>query len=233
MQRDLLEIIDEKSAETVVANGAVREIETWCVAQGLSWVVGIDEAGRGPLAGPVVAAAVVLDLNDLEQPWLLELDDSKKLTAARREHAYDAIVQHARAYAIVSVENETIDAVNILQATIQAMEGALVEVCQKLDVVPQRVFIDGNRPIRTELAQQTVVKGDARSLHIAAASILAKVTRDRQMDAYDRIWPEYGFAKHKGYPTRAHRAAIEEHGPCGIHRLSFGGVREHVTRLRK
>lgn len=215
-----------------VGNVSVREIEQWCVARGLSLVVGIDEAGRGPLAGPVTAAAVVLDLADLEQPWLLELDDSKKLTAARRERAFDAIVANAQAYAIVAVESETIDEINILQATIRAMELALVEVCGKLAGVPECVFIDGNRPIRTDLEQKTLVKGDGRSLHIAAASILAKVTRDRMMEEHDRRWPEYGFAKHKGYPTRAHREAIAEHGPCVIHRLSFGGVREHVGRLR-
>lgn len=217
----------------VAGNESVREIEHWCVANGLSLVVGIDEAGRGPLAGPVTASAVVLDLADLEQPWLLLLDDSKKLTAARRDHAFDAIIENARAYSIVAVEHTTIDEINILQATVRAMELALEEVCKKLTVMPECVFIDGNRPIRTELAQKTVVKGDGRSLHIAAASILAKVSRDRIMEEHDRNWPEYGFAKHKGYPTKAHREAIVEHGPCVVHRLSFGGVREHVDRLRK
>ncbi len=217
----------------VAGNEPVREIEHWCVANGLSLVVGIDEAGRGPLAGPVTAAAVVLDLNDLSPAWLLTLDDSKKLTAARRDRAFDAILANARAYSIVAVEHTTIDEINILQATIRAMELALKEICEKLTVMPDCVFIDGNRPIHTDLVQRTVVKGDGRSLHIAAASILAKVTRDRMMEEHDRIWPEYGFAKHKGYPTKAHRAAIVEHGPCIIHRLSFGGVREHIDRLRK
>ncbi|MBA2661686.1 MAG: ribonuclease HII [Bradymonadaceae bacterium] len=215
-----------------VAESSVGEIETWCLSHQLRTVVGIDEAGRGPLAGPVYAAAVVLDFAQIDAPWLAGLDDSKKLSTAQREVAYDAIIENARAWAITSSDNQRIDQINILQATFRAMEAALEQVCAQLEEPPQCVFIDGNLPIQTALRQRAIVKGDGRSLHIAAASILAKVARDRIMADHDQRWPEYGFASHKGYPTQAHRKAIEVFGPCAIHRLSFGGVREHADRLR-
>lgn len=213
---------------------AIGDVERWCIAQGYDLIVGIDEAGRGPLAGPVYAAAVVLDLEALEEAWISTLDDSKKLTDERREEAFELICTNARAWGIARADNEEIDRINILQATFRAMERALEEVTSTLgDRRPDYVLIDGNRPIVTELPQRSIVKGDARSLHIAAASILAKVARDRAMTAYHEQWPEYGFAGHKGYPTAAHRAAIAAHGPCAIHRLTFAGVREHAHRLRR
>ena len=178
-------------------------------------VCGIDEAGRGPLAGPVVAGAVILP----EGCRILYLNDSKKLSEKRREELFSEIKEKAVSWATGVVSPEEIDEINILKSTYKAMRQAF----EKLSPVPQvmlndAVTIPGLSPA---LVQVTIIKGDAKSVSIAAASILAKVTRDHMMAEYDKLYPEYGFAKHKGYGTAAHIAAVREHGPCPIHRRSF------------
>lgn len=182
-------------------------------------VAGVDEAGRGPLAGPVVVAAVILDP---AQP-IDGLDDSKRLSPRRREQLYALIIQHALAHAIVRVEAAEIDRVNILQATLLGMTRAL----QALAVAPAQALIDGNRlPRVLPCPARAIIGGDASEPAISAASILAKVTRDRILVEYDARWPGYGFAQHKGYPTAAHVAALQRLGPCPEHRRSFAPVRE-------
>ena len=184
------------------------------LAEGYSLICGVDEAGRGPLAGPVCAAAVILPV-DLE---IEGLNDSKKLSDARRRALYDVIVEQAVAYGIAMVDEKTIDEINILQATFLAMRRAV----EQLAVTPALALVDGNRePDFGEIPVHTIVKGDSLSANIAAASILAKVTRDRFMEEQDALYPEYGFAKHKGYPTAEHMAKVREIGPCPEHRRSF------------
>lgn len=196
------------------------QLEAWAEQQGLGPLIGLDEAGRGPLAGPVVAAACALP-----SPCpIAGLDDSKKLTAAARDGLYEAIIAESRAWSVAVVEPAVIDEINILQASLRAMAAAWREVVASSPALAEAVvLVDGNQraPLPADVDQRTAVKGDSRSTHIAAASILAKVTRDRLMVAYDARWPEYGFAQHKGYPTAAHLAALAEHGPCPIHRRSF------------
>lgn len=184
-----------------------------CYDEGYSLICGVDEAGRGPLAGPVCAAAVILP-RDLE---IEGLNDSKKLTEKRREALYDIIVEKAVAYGIAFASEKEIDEINILQATFLAMQRAV----ERLSVCPDMVLVDGNREPELNLPVKTIVKGDSLSANIAAASILAKVTRDRLMLEQDKIYPEYGFALHKGYGTKAHYAALREHGACPIHRQTF------------
>ena len=174
---------------------------------------GVDEAGRGPLAGPICAAAVVLPEGYLPAG----LNDSKKLTEKRRELLFDEIRENAVAYSVQLVDNEIIDDINILNATMQAMAQAIAG----LGVPVELALIDGNRCPPANLPCQAVVQGDARSASIAAASILAKVTRDRLMLEYDQLFPGYGFARHKGYPTKAHYQALTELGVTPIHRLTF------------
>ncbi len=189
-------------------------------ARGIAPVAGTDEAGRGPLAGPVVAAAVILP------PGFdgAGVDDSKKLTPRRREKLYERIRQEALAVGIGMVEPGEIDRINILQAARRAMALAV----EQLDPRPAFVLVDGNFDIPTPQPQQSIVKGDSRSISIAAASIIAKVHRDDIMRQYHRAYPQYGFHRHKGYPTRGHKEAIAVHGPCPIHRLTFRGVSEHL-----
>ena len=177
---------------------------------------GVDEAGRGPLAGPVVAASVILSK---ENP-IDGLNDSKALTPRKRSLLYDIILEKSVSFAVGIIENDVIDEINILQATIKAMESSILG----LTIKPDLVYIDGNRPTTLEIKQQTIVKGDTKCQSIAAASIIAKVTRDRIMEKMDEIYPQYGFLKHKGYPTKAHYEAIKKYGPCPVHRLSFNGV---------
>lgn len=177
---------------------------------------GVDEAGRGPLAGPVVAAAVVLP-NDCEIPGL---DDSKKLSHSKREKLSEEIKSVAISYAIGIVEPDEIDRINILRAALLAMEISV----KKLITKPDYLLIDGNQKTSLMLMQETIVKGDSKSCSIAAASILAKVTRDTIMEEYHSIYPEYNFKGHKGYPTKEHYEAIKAHGPCPIHRKTFKGV---------
>lgn len=175
---------------------------------------GVDEAGRGPLAGPVCAAAVILP-PDLE---LEGLNDSKKLSEKRREALYPLICEQALAYGIAFASEQEIDELNILQATFLAMRRAVGQLGQK----PDLALVDGNRePDFGDIPVRTIIKGDSRSANIAAASILAKVTRDRFMLEQDAVYPQYGFAVHKGYGTQKHYAALREFGPCPIHRRSF------------
>ena len=184
------------------------------LAEGYSLICGVDEAGRVPLAGPVCAAAVILPV-DLE---IEGLNDSKKLSDARRRALYDVIVEQAVAYGIAMVDEKTIDEINILQATFLAMRRAV----EQLAVTPALALVDGNRePDFSEIPVHTIVKGDSLSANVAAASILAKVTRDRFMEEQDALYPQYGFALHKGYGTQAHYAALREYGPCPIHRRTF------------
>ena len=179
----------------------------------LGLVCGIDEAGRGPLAGPVCAAAVILP-----EDWLPEgLDDSKKLSAKKRDALYDEIIEHALSWSIGWASHAEIDEVNILQATFLAMRRAL----EGLQMKPDFALVDGNRDPKLGIPTRCEVKGDGRYACIAAASILAKVSRDRLLDELDEKYPGYGLKKHKGYPTKAHYAALGELGPSEIHRLSF------------
>nr|VFJ51060.1 MAG: RNase HII [Candidatus Kentron sp. DK] len=181
-------------------------------------IAGVDEAGRGPLAGPVVAAAVILDPSNP----IPGVGDSKKLSAGRREKLAVLIRERSIAWALGRADAGEIDAVNILQASLLAMRRAVLA----LPVAPVRVLVDGNRAPDLPFEVRTIVGGDGTEPAIGAASILAKVARDAEMVVLDQLYPQYGFARHKGYPTRAHVAALQEHGPCPIHRLSFGPVRE-------
>lgn len=178
-----------------------------------TYICGIDEAGRGPLAGPVAAAAVILP-KDCE---ILYLNDSKKLSPKRREELYDEILEKAVAAGIGLVEASRIDEINILQATYEAMRLAV----GKLGIVPEVLLNDAVTIPELDLEQVPIIKGDARSVSIAAASILAKVTRDRLMTEYDNMYPQYGFAVHKGYGTAAHIEALKTYGPCPVHRNTF------------
>lgn len=181
-------------------------------------VAGVDEAGRGPLAGPVVAAAVILD----PRRPISGLADSKTLSAKRRQQLSDQIMARARDWGIAVVDVEEIDRINILQATMQAMRTA----AEKLHIEPVLVRIDGNRAPDLRWPVQTVIGGDGLDRAISAASILAKVHRDRLMEKLHERWPQYGFDRHKGYPTPAHISALETHGPCPAHRRSFSPVRQ-------
>lgn len=189
------------------------EIEHSCFEQGYKVVCGVDEAGRGPLAGPVCAAAVILPAN-VELPGL---NDSKKLSDKKRRELFPIIKETAIAYGIGLADHNEIDEINILQATYLAMERALAQ----LQVKPDIALIDGNRAKDFGLPVQTVVKGDSLSASIAAASVLAKVTRDDLMLEMAEHYPAYGFDIHKGYGTKAHYAALAENGPCPIHRMTF------------
>lgn len=189
------------------------EYERNAAQQGYTAVCGIDEAGRGPLAGPVYAAAVILP-DGLEVPGL---NDSKKLTEKKREALFDEICQKAVAYGIGCASEQEIDEINILQATYLAMRRAV----EQLSVPADYALVDGNRMPPLAIPGETVVKGDAKSASIAAASILAKVSRDRVMLLMDPVYPQYQFAKHKGYGTKVHREALLTYGPCPIHRKTF------------
>lgn len=194
------------------------EHEAW--ARGYEIVAGVDEAGRGPLAGPVSVAAVILP-HDLCLP---KLNDSKKLSAKVREELFDEIQEKAIAVGTALIDAQTIDRVNIYQATINGMYEAIFS----LQPEPQEVLIDAVPLENLPMASQSIIKGDAKSASIAAASIIAKVTRDRLMDEYDKIYPEYGFAQHKGYGTAQHIEALKKYGLCPIHRRSFEPVRSLV-----
>ena len=181
-------------------------------------LAGVDEAGRGPLAGNVVASAVILD----ESCKIEGLDDSKKLTAARREKLEIDIKRFAKAWSVVSVSAKDIDEINILQATMLAMKQAVNQLSHE----PDHVFVDGNRCPDINYPSTSIIKGDSRVAEISAASILAKVERDRQMQALHLEYPLYGFDKHKGYPTKLHVQALREHGPCPEHRQSYKPVKD-------
>jgi ribonuclease HII len=197
---------------------AMSMYEKRLIADGYTCIAGIDEAGRGPLAGPVVAAACILSQKSMFE----HLNDSKQLTPERRELLYAEITTHPEThYGLGLIDVETIDRVNILQATFLAMQQAV----SQLKIVPDHLLIDGNQLPPFTIPALGVVEGDAHSISIAAASILAKVTRDRLMVEWDRKWPEYGFKKHKGYATPEHVEALRKHGPCPLHRQSFEPVK--------
>ena len=183
----------------------------------LIWMAGVDEAGRGPLAGPVYAAAVILDPDNP----IAGLADSKKLTEKKRESLYDEILLKAKAYAIAYADAHEIDAINILQASLLAMRRAV----EALSIVPHSIMVDGTFCPQVAMPATAIIKGDSLIPAISAASILAKVSRDRLMLYYDQQYPGYGLAGHKGYPTKAHCAALETLGVTPIHRRTFGPVR--------
>ena len=189
------------------------ECEKQAIAEGYNVVCGVDEAGRGPLCGPVCAAAVILPL-DCE---IEGINDSKKLSEKKRGMLFDIIKEKALAYSVVMVDAKTIDEINILQATFKAMR----EAVEGLEVKADIALIDGNQKPGLSIEERTLVKGDAKSISIAAASILAKVTRDRYCIEMDEKYPQYQFAKHKGYGTKLHYEMIAEHGICSEHRRTF------------
>jgi ribonuclease HII len=191
-------------------------------AQGYAHIAGVDEAGRGPLAGPVVSAAVILPPDFPSE----RVNDSKQVRPRLREQLCEHIYTHALAIGVGIVDSVEIDRINILQAARLSMAMAVANLSPQ----PDYILIDGNFDIPGSLPQQSIVKGDARSISIAAASIVAKVSRDGLMNRYHLDFPQFGFDRHKGYPTKDHKAAIAAHGPCPIHRLSFKGVREHTVR---
>lgn len=189
------------------------EFEQNAYNKGFKAVCGVDEAGRGPLAGPVCAAAVILP-----EGMIIEgVNDSKKLSEKKRDALYDVIIDKTLSYSIAFATVEEIEEINILNATMLAMKRAV----EGLDIPADFAYIDGNRTPQLNIPCEFIIKGDARSMSVAAASILAKVTRDRLMLDFAKQYPEYKFEKHKGYGTKVHMEAIREYGPCPIHRLSF------------
>jgi ribonuclease HII len=194
--------------------------EKQAFSKGFALVAGLDEAGRGPLAGPVVSAAVILPRFTV----LEGIDDSKKLSAKKRSQLFEEIYQNAVSVGIGIIDPVEIDRINILKASLLAMAVAV----DNLKPRPHLLLIDGKFKIPRSLPQDPIVKGDAQSISIAAASIIAKVSRDRLMEHYELYYPEYGMARHKGYPTRAHKVAIQAHGCSPIHRHTFKGVKEFI-----
>ena len=210
----LLQRLDRRLARaqaTEAQQGRMLQFERAAQAQGFQHVAGVDEAGRGPLAGPVVAAAVIL------RSPVTGINDSKQLTWEQRERFYETLMEGGHSIGVAIVPAATIDQYGIQQANYQAMAQAI----DGLTSAPDYVLVDGFRVPGLRAPQERIVKGDSRSQSIAAASVIAKVTRDRMMLEYDEAYPAYGFAAHKGYGTRAHLEAIEIHGPCPIHRMSF------------
>ena len=193
----------------------------------LIWICGVDEAGRGPLVGAVVAGAVVLDPNNP----IDGLKDSKKLTPARREFLYEQIMKNSKAWGVGEASPAEIDSINILQATMLAMRRAIEDLTTRLGRWPDKALIDGNRCPELPIAAEAIIKGDAKEPAISAASILAKVTRDQQMMILHEQHPEYGFDQHMGYPTEAHFAALKQYGACAEHRRSFSPVRKVLEAL--
>jgi ribonuclease HII len=190
------------------------ESDAW--RAGYSLIAGIDEAGRGPLAGPVIAAAVILP----ENVKLEGVRDSKRMSPRAREDAFSLIEERAISIALAVVSPREIDQINILQATRKAMKQAVLH----LDTQPDFLLIDGTHPVDLPIQQRCIVRGDQQCLSISAASVLAKVYRDRMMCSYHELYPRYGFSSNKGYGTRGHLEAITRYGPCSIHRLTFRGV---------
>lgn len=202
----------------------MRAFEKLARRRGFTAIAGVDEAGRGALAGPVVAAAVILpDRGDFA-----EINDSKKLTPAKRESLYELILEQALAVGTGVCDHLVVDRINILQATLKAMEQAV----DNLSVKPDFLLIDGISTPAVTIPCRTIKQGDSASLSIAAASIIAKVTRDRMMVSCGEEYPAYGFQIHKGYGSSAHLKAIAECGPCDIHRKTFRGVREHLRGMK-
>jgi len=192
----------------------LKEIEKDLYEKGIKKICGIDEAGRGPLAGPVVVAAVIMP----EDSFIEGVNDSKKVSEKKREKLYDLIIQEAISYSIAVVGQDVIDDINILNAT----KGGVTNVVEGLDIKPDLIVVDALTHINTKgIPYESIIKGDAKCYNIAAASILAKVTRDRIMREWDELYPQYGFINHKGYGTAKHIQAIKEYGLCPIHRKSF------------
>ena len=192
----------------------LKEIDKSYFKEGYNYICGIDEAGRGPLAGPVVVAAVIMPKDSMIEG----VNDSKKVSEKKREKLYELIIEEAISYSVGIVDQNEIDRINILNAT---KEG-LTEAVRTLKVKPELILVDALTNIDTcGVPYQSIIKGDAKSYSIAAASIIAKVTRDRIMREWDKVYPQYGFEKHKGYGTAAHISAIKENGLCPLHRLSF------------
>jgi len=189
--------------------------------QGIEYIAGVDEAGRGPLAGPVFVAAVILPIG----LYIPKINDSKKISAKVRESIYELLLKEAIAIERSIVDEKTIDRINIYQATINGMYNAILSLQPK----PQQVLIDAVPLKQLDIPSLSLIKGDAISASIAAASIVAKVERDHMMEEYDKMYPEYGFAQHKGYGTAQHVAALKKYGPCPIHRRSFEPVKSLVT----
>ncbi len=203
--------MNEKEEQRLIK---LKEIDEEIYNNGAKYICGIDEAGRGPLAGPVVVASVIMPRDSMIEG----VNDSKKISEKKRERVYEQIIKEAISYSVGIIDESKIDEINILQAT---KEG-LTESIKELKVVPDIILVDALRGINTcNIPYKSIIKGDATSYSIAAASIIAKVTRDRLMLKYNEIYPEYGFAKHKGYGTANHIAAIKEYGLCPIHRRSF------------
>lgn len=184
---------------------------------GYKVIAGCDEAGRGPMAGPLTVAACVFEEGYYDE----QINDSKQLSEKKREELYDLIIENAKAYAIVIVDENKVDELNVYEASRQGM----IQAVKQLNVPVDYVLTDA-MPLRNEMAHEAIIKGDAKSISIAAASILAKVTRDRIMKEYDKKYPEYNFKKHKGYPTKEHKELLKKYGPCPIHRRSFAPVKE-------
>lgn len=204
-------------------NNLFYEKSVWL--QGSSFIAGIDEAGRGPLAGPVVACAVILP----KEFYSEEIDDSKKLSSGKREELFRIIKKEAVSIGLGLVREDVIDRVNIRQATFLAMKKAIT----RLKIQPDYILVDGEKIPQIEIPQIPIVKGDSLSFTISSASIIAKVTRDRLMDKYHNFWPEYNFRSHKGYGTKEHLFSLEKYGACPIHRRSFSPVREAEGVKRK
>ncbi|MEA1981050.1 MAG: ribonuclease HII [candidate division Zixibacteria bacterium] len=206
-----------------ISDFSYNQIEEMLRNKGCQFICGVDEVGRGPLAGPVVAAAVILS-EDLE---LDGLDDSKKLSPVRRNKIFEQIINSDTNCAIGIIDNESIDKINILKASLMAMRKAVMD----LKNAPDFVIVDGTFPIpKLDYPQFAVVKGDSRCRSIAAASVVAKVTRDRIMEKYDAMYPGFSFSKHKGYPTAEHIEELRREGPCDIHRKSFKPVAEILNQ---
>ncbi len=192
----------------------LKEIDKSYFKEGYNYICGIDEAGRGPLAGPVVVAAVIMPKDSMIEG----VNDSKKVSEKKREKLYELIIEEAISYSVGIVDQNEIDRINILNAT----KAGLTEAVRTLKVKPELILVDALTNIDTcGVPYQSIIKGDAKSYSIAAASIIAKVTRDRIMREWDKVYPQYGFERHKGYGTAAHISAIKENGLCPLHRLSF------------
>ena len=192
----------------------LKEMENNLYSKGINYICGIDEAGRGPLAGPVVVASVIMPKDSMIEGF----NDTKKISESKREMLYEKIIEEAVSYGVAIIDQKEIDELNILNATKKALTTSLKE----LKVRPDIILVDALDRIDTlQIPYQSIIKGDAKAYSIAAASIIAKVTRDRIMRQWDEIYPQYGFERHKGYGTAAHIAAIKEYGICPLHRLSF------------
>ncbi len=202
----------------------LKEFDKTFIADSVAIIAGVDEVGRGPLAGPIVAAATIFDVKTV----IPKINDSKKLTEKIREKLYEEIISQAVSYGIGIVHQEEIDDINILQATLKAMQLAVAQLTE----TPDLILIDGNKAFNSKIPTQTIVKGDSKSFSIAAASILAKVTRDRIMISESKKHPEYSWEKNKGYGTREHIAAIKKYGTTKLHRKSFlRNILEHQEEL--